>query len=238
MVRVPAYSPYSVAEHAMGLILTLNRKIHKSFNRVREGIFDISGLMGEELRGKTVALVGTGKIGCCFASICKGFGMKIIGYDPYPSKYFSEEIGGRYTSLEEIWSTADIISLHVPLTPDNKYMINEKVLQQVKKGVILVNTSRGALLNTKDVITGLKNKTIGGLGIDVYEAEDKLFFKELSQEIVTDDVLTRLSTFPNVIITGHQAFFTKEALSAISEVTLSNLVEIKKTGACKNEVKI
>lgn len=238
VVRVPAYSPYSVAEHTMGLILTLNRKIHKSYNRVREGIFDITGLMGEELQGKTVALIGTGKIGCCFASICKGFGMKIIGYDPYPSKYFEEEVGGKYISLEEIWTQADIISLHVPLTAETKYLINEKVLEKVKKGLILINTSRGALLNTKDVIVALKNKTIGALGIDVYEAEDKLFFKDMSQEIVADDVLTRLSTFPNVIITGHQAFFTREALNAISEVTLNNLIEVRKTGACKNEVKV
>ena len=237
VVRVPAYSPYAVAEHAIGLLLALNRKTHMAYNRVREDNFDINGLCGFNIYKKTVGIIGTGKIGCCFASICKGFGMKLLGYDPYPSKFFTDECGGTYVTLEEIWKSADVISLHVPLMPETKYLINSNTLDKMKDGVVIINTSRGALVNTKDVIQKLKSKKIGALGIDVYEQEEKFFFKDLSHEINTDDVLSRLMTFKNVIITGHQAFFTKEALLAISEVTLNNLLEINKTSECKNEVK-
>ena len=237
VVRVPAYSPYAVAEHAMALFLALNRKTHKAYNRVKEGNFDINGLYGFNFYKKTVGIIGTGKIGCCFANICKGFGMNIIGYDPYPNKFFIDEIQGKYVSLDEIWAQADLISLHVPLMPETKYMINGASLDKMKNGVYIVNTSIGALLNTKEAIERLKNKKIGGLAIDVYEQEEKFFFKDLSQEINTDDDLARLLTFHNVIVTGHQAFFTKEALTAISEVTLNNLVEINRGGECKNEVK-
>lgn len=237
VVRVPAYSPYAVAEHAMALLMALNRKTHKAYNRVREDNYDINGLYGFNLNKKTIGIVGTGKIGCCFASICKGFNMNILGYDPYPSKFFTEECGGKYVSLEEIWKQCDVISLHVPLMPETKYIINAASIDKMKTGVYIINTSRGALLNTIDAIEKLKSKQIGGLGIDVYEQEDKFFFKDLSEEINADDVFSRLMTFPNVIITGHQAFFTKEALVAISEVTLNNLLEINKAGESKNEVK-
>ncbi len=237
VVRVPAYSPYAVAEHAMGLLLALNRKTHKAYNRVKEENFDINGLIGFNLFKKTVGLVGTGKIGCCFASICKGFGMRILGYDPYPNKYFVEECGGKYVSLDEIWQESDIISLHVPLNAETKYLINGVNVDKMKDGVFIINTSRGALVNTKEVIQRLKNKKIGALAIDVYEQEENFFFKDLSEEVNTDDVLARLMTFHNVIITGHQAFFTKEALTAIAEVTLDNLSEICKSAQCKNEVK-
>lgn len=237
VVRVPAYSPYAVAEHAMGLILALNRKTHKAYNRVREENFDINGLFGFNLFNKTVGVIGTGKIGCCFASICKGFGMKLLGYDPYPSKLFLEELGGTYVGLEEIWKECDVISLHIPLTVDNKYLINGETIDKMKDNVFIINTSRGALINTAEVIPRLKNRKIGGLGIDVYELEEHFFFKDRSLDINNDDVLARLMTFHNVIITGHQAFFTKEALEAISEVTLKNLLELNQSSQCKNELK-
>lgn len=236
VVRVPAYSPYAVAEHTMALLMALNRKTHKAYNRIRVENFNINGLYGFNLKGKTVGIIGTGKIGCCFANICNGFGMNILGFDPYPSKYFTDECKGKYVKLDELFAESDIISLHVPLTQENKYLINNESMEKMKDGVIILNTSRGALINTKEIIQKLKSKKIGGLGIDVYEAEEHFFFQDLSEEINTDDVFSRLMTFPNVIVTGHQAFFTQEALTAISEVTLNNLLELNRENKCKNEV--
>ena len=221
IVRVPAYSPYAVAEHAVALLLTLNRKIHRSYNRTREGNFSLEGLMGFDLYGRTVGVVGTGKIGLIFAQIMKGFGCQLLGYDLYPHPNFVE-LGGKYVELPELLNSADIISLHCPLTPESHYLVDQRAISQMKPGVFLINTSRGALIDAKAAIQGLKSKKIGALGLDVYEQEADLFFEDLSEQIIQDDVFERLLTFPNVIITGHQAFLTQEALQHIAETTLSN----------------
>lgn len=236
VVRVPAYSPYAVAEHAVALLLTLNRKIHRSYNRTREGNFSLEGLMGFDLYGRTVGLVGTGKIGLIFAQIMKGFGCQLLGYDPYPDSKFAE-LGGKYVELPELLHTADIISLHCPLTPESHHLINERAITQMKPGVFLINTSRGALVNTAAAIEGLKSRKIGALGLDVYEQEADLFFEDLSDQIIQDDVFERLLTFPNVIVTGHQAFLTQEALQHIAETTLSNITDFEQGRSLANEVK-
>ncbi len=234
IVRVPAYSPHAVAEHAVALILTLNRKIHRAFYRVREGNFSLNGLLGFNLHGLTVGIIGTGKIGQIFGQILKGFGCRIVAYDPFPSDRFTEI--GEYISLEQLYAESDIISLHCPLTPENTHLINQESIAKMKPGVMLINTSRGGLIDTQAVINGLKSKTIGYLALDVYEKEADLFFEDLSDKVIQDDVFQRLLTFPNVIITGHQAFFTKEALSNIAETTLANITEIETTNTCKNLV--
>ena len=235
VVRVPAYSPYAVAEHAIALILTLNRKIHRAYYRVREGNFALNGLLGFDLHGRTVGIIGTGKIGRITGKILHGFGCQILAYELYPNPEFAKY--GEYVVLEELLSQSDIISLHCPLTPDTHHLIDAEAISLMKPGVMLVNTSRGGLVDTTAIITGLKSRKIGYLALDVYEQEEKIFFEDLSGEIIQDDVFERLLTFPNVIITGHQAFFTQEALNNIAETTLGNITAIAQTSSCDNEIK-
>ena len=235
VVRVPAYSPNAVAEHAIALLLTLNRKTHKAYNRVREGNFSLEGLLGFDLSGTTVGVVGTGKIGAIVIRILNGFGCRILAHDPYPNQE-CKQLGAQYVALDELLERSQIITLHCPLTPDSHYMINQSAIEKMKPGVTLINTSRGALVDAKSVIAGLKNGHIGNLGLDVYEEEEDIFFEDLSSQVIQDDVFARLNTFPNVVITGHQAFFTQEALANIAETTLSNISEFEKTGDCANQV--
>jgi len=234
VVRVPAYSPYAVAEHAIGMILMLNRKIHRAYIRTRDHNFSLEGLTGFDLKNKTVGIIGTGKIGMTFANICKGFGMDILGYDPIENKNFC----GKYESLENLLKKSDIISLHCPLTKDNKYLINDNTINLMKKGVYIINTSRGKLIDTQSLISGLKRGKIGAAGLDVYEEETELFFEDYSDEIIKDDTLSNIISMPNVIVTSHQAFLTKEALSSIAKTTIENLKSFFNTGKCENEVNI
>lgn len=227
IVRVPAYSPAAVAEHAVALSLTLNRKIHKAYNRVRENNFSIENLTGFTVQGKTVGVIGTGLIGEAYAHIMLGFGCKVAAYDIYPKDSLIEK-GVLYGSLEKVLMESDIVSLHCPLLPETHHIINATTLAMMKKGAMLINTSRGALLDTVAVIDSLRNKHLGYLGIDVYEQEEGVFFNDLSEHIIEDDVLARLMTFPNVIITGHQGFFTWEALHQIAKVTLGSIRNIEK----------
>lgn len=222
IVRVPAYSPEAVAEHAVALILTLNRKIHKAYNRVREQNFSLQGLLGFDLHGKTIGVIGTGNIGKAFCKIMLGFGCKVMAFDLIANKQM-EALGVAYTDITSIFSVADIISLHCPLTDGTRHLVNDETLSLMKDGVMLINTSRGGLIDTKAAIKALKNGKLGNLGIDVYEQEEKLFFRDLSSNIIQDDIIQRLMSFPNVIITAHQAFFTKEALTQIAGVTLGNI---------------
>jgi len=235
--RVPAYSPEAVAEHALALILTLNRKTHKAYSRIRELNFSLERLIGFNLYEKCVGVIGTGKIGSAFCRIMLGFGCKVIAYDKYEQEEMKNQ-GVQYTDLETCISNSDIISLHCPLNDETKYMINAERIENMKKGVMLINTSRGGLVNTKDVVHALKHEHIGYLGIDVYEQEDKLFFEDYSETILKDDLIARLLTFPNVLITSHQGFLTQEALDQIAKVTLENLqfyLDNKKTD---NEVSV
>ena len=225
--RVPAYSPEAVAEHAMAMILTLNRKTHKAYNRIREQNFSLNGLLGFNIYGKTIGVIGTGNIGQAFARIAKGFGATILAYDPYPHAGL-EALGVRYVALETLLSSSDIISLHCPLLASTKHLVNEHSLARMRKGVMLINTSRGGLVDSQAVIKALQNQQIGYLGIDVYEQEDKLFFRDLSESIITDEQFQILQSFPNVLITAHQAFFTEEALTQIAETTLSNIANLEK----------
>ncbi|NJL46401.1 MAG: 2-hydroxyacid dehydrogenase [Leptolyngbyaceae cyanobacterium SM2_5_2] len=236
LVRVPAYSPYSVAEHAVGLIMTLNRRLYRAYNRVRDDNFSLNGLLGFDIYGKTVGVVGTGKIGQCFAQIMNGFGCKILAYDVRPNQA-CVDIGVTYVELPELFVQADIISLHCPLLPATHYMINADSIQQMKPGVMLINTSRGALMDTRAVIEGIKSGQIGYLGTDVYEEEEDLFFRDLSGTIIQDDTFQLLQSFSNVVITAHQAFFTKEALGNIADTTLANISDIAAGKPCSNEVK-
>ncbi len=236
IVRVPEYSPYAVAEHAAALILTLNRKTHRAFNRVREGNFSLSGLVGFDLHGKTVGVIGTGKIGRVFAKIMNGFGCRILLNDVAPDVIFAASLGSRYVTLAEIYSSCDIISLHVPLVKETRHLIDETSLSRMKKGVMLINTGRGALIDAKALIKNLKSGHIGSAGLDVYEEEGGIFFNDLSCQILSDDILARLMTFPNVLITGHQAFLTNEALSNIAETTLGNVSAFEKNETLKNLV--
>lgn len=235
VVRVPAYSPYAVAEHAIALILTLNRKIHRAYNRVREGNFALDGLIGFDLHGRTVGIIGTGKIGRVAGKILHGFGCRLLAYDPYPNREFADKYA-EYVSLEDLLKQSDIISLHCPLTPQTHHLIDDRAISLMKTGVMLVNTSRGGLIDTKAVINGLKTKQIGHLALDVYEQESKIFFEDMSAEIIEDDVFERLLTFPNVIITGHQAFFTTDALTNIAETTLNNITAIEQNLDCPNKL--
>jgi D-lactate dehydrogenase len=221
VVRVPAYSPYSVAEHAMALLLTLNRKIHRAYIRTKEHNFSLNGLIGFDLHDKTMGVVGTGKIGRIFINICKGFGMKVIAYDPYPAK----DADFPYVSLDELCKESDIISLHCPLTKETQYIINKDRIDHMKPGVIIINTSRGALIHSEDLLNAIKDEKIGGAGLDVYEEESEFFYEDLSTSIIQDDVLSGLISMPNVIVTSHQAFLTKEALNNIAEITLQNLTD-------------
>ncbi|WP_218418355.1 2-hydroxyacid dehydrogenase [Alteromonas lipotrueae] len=220
--RVPAYSPETVAEHTLALILTLNRKTHKAYNRVKEGNFELGGLLGFTLHNKTVGVIGTGRIGQAVIRILKGFGCNILCYDPYPNKQLKQE-GVVYTSLESLFSQSHIVTLHCPLTEQSYHLINEASIALMPKGAMLINTSRGGLIDDKSVINALKNGHLGYVGLDVYERESELFFSDHSQDIIQDDVFQRLLTFPNVLVTGHQGFFTKEALSEIAAITLDNL---------------
>lgn len=222
IARVPEYSPHAVAEHTLGLILMLNRNLHRAHHRIRENDYSLNGLLGFDLVNKTVAVVGTGKIGRVFAHIMGGIGCRVIAYDPAPNPaLFDDNVA--YVTLEQVWAQADIISLHCPLTPATQHLINAASIAQMKDGVMLINTGRGGLIDTRAVINGLKAKKIGYLGLDVYEEEGDLFFEDNSNQLLQDDVFARLLTFPNVVITGHQAFFTREALTAIGEITLANI---------------
>jgi D-lactate dehydrogenase len=235
VARVPAYSPHAVAEHAVALVLTLNRKIHRAYNRVREGNFALEGLLGFDLCGKTVGVVGTGKIGQVAVKIFGGFGCRVLAHDPYPDPA-CEELGAQYVSKDELLATSDIVSLHCPLTPETHHFIDAEAVQGLKRGVVLVNTSRGAVIDTRAAIAGLKSGMIGGLALDVYEGESEFFFGDHSGDVIRDDVFARLLTFPNVLITGHQAFFTAEALTSIAQVTIENLTSFEKTGRATHAV--
>lgn len=222
-VRVPAYSPYAVAEHAVALLLALNRKIHRAYNRVRELNFSLGGLVGFDLHGKTVGILGTGKIGRIAAQIFRGFGCEVLAYDPFPQEEWAQQNGIRYAALDELLGRSDVISLHMPLTPETDHLIDATSIAKMKEGVYLVNTSRGKLVDTAAVIQALKTGRLGGVALDVYEEEEGVFFEDHSAKVLQDDVLSRLLTFPNVLITSHQAFLTKEALTAIAEVTLDSI---------------
>lgn len=235
VVRVPAYSPHAVAEHTVGLILALNRKIHRATTRVREGNFSLEGLLGFDLAGKTAGIVGTGRIGRIVAKILAGFDCHLLAFDPYPSAE-CEALGARYLPLDDLLAESDIVTLHCPLTPGSHHLIGPEAVRRMKRGAMLVNTSRGALVDTRAVIFGLKTGQLGSLGLDVYEEEGDLFFEDLSNRVIQDDVFTRLLTFPNVVITGHQAFFTEEALSAIAATTLANVSDIEAGRKCPNEI--
>ena len=227
LVRVPAYSPYAVAEHTIALMLALNRKLHRAYNRVREGNFALDSLLGFDMHGKTVGVIGTGQIGTVVAQILTGFGCPTLAFDPIPNET-CRSLGVRYVALDELFAESDIITLHCPLTPENKYMINAAAIARMKNGVMLINTSRGALLDTLSIIDALKSGKVGYLGLDVYEEEEQIFFEDRSGLILSDDVFARLLTFPNVIITGHQAFFTREALSNIAATTIDNINRFEK----------
>jgi D-lactate dehydrogenase len=235
VARVPAYSPHAVAEHTVGIVLALNRQIHKAYTRVRDGNFALDGLLGFDLHGRTVGIIGTGKIGERVAVVMAGFGCRILAYDPYPNQV-CVDVGVEYVDLETLFGQSDIVTLHTPLTPDTHHLINEESVAMMKDGVMIVNTSRGALVDTVAVIEGLKSGKVGYLGLDVYEEEGDLFFENLSDRIITDDVFSRLLTFPNVIITGHQGFFTREAITAIAETTIRNLTAFENGEASGNEL--
>ncbi len=232
IVRVPAYSPYAVAEHAMALLLTSIRRIHKAYIRTKDFNFSLNGLTGFDLHGKTVGVVGTGKIGRIFIDICRGFGMRVIAYDKFPAK----DSGIEYVTLDELWERSDIISFHCPLTDENRHMVNAENIAKMKKGVALINTSRGALIDSEALLEGIKQRQIGAACLDVYEEESNVFFHDYSNHIVNDDVLARLISMPNVIVTSHQAFLTNEALANIADTTLDNVREFFERDTCTNEV--
>ena len=234
VVRVPSYSPNAVAEHTLALILTLNRHMHRAYNRVREGNFSLEGLLGFDMRGKTIGVVGTGRIGLEFLRLMKAFQCRLLAFDPFPSEE-ARALGAHYGELGVLLKESDIISLHCPLTHDTHHLVNEATIREMKPGVMIINnTSRGALMDARALVEGLKSRQIGYLGLDVYEEEADLFFEDLSNTIISDDVFARLLTFPNVVITGHQAFFTSNALDQIAQTTLQNLREVERGDACPN----
>ncbi|MDQ8186170.1 2-hydroxyacid dehydrogenase [Pelagicoccus sp. SDUM812002] len=235
VVRVPAYSPYAVAEHTLGLLLALNRRLYRSYNRVREGNFSLVGLVGFDVHGLTVGIVGTGTIGEKVAKLFNGFGCRLLCYDVRVNSEV-EALGAEYVEFDQLLADSDIITLHCPLMKATYHLIDESAIAKMKQGVTLLNTSRGGLVDTMAVVNALKSGKIGNLGIDVYEEEDRLFFEDQSARVMTDDVFARLLTFPNVLITGHQAFFTKDALLQIAETTLRNLSEFEASGSCSNAV--
>jgi D-lactate dehydrogenase len=237
VVRVPAYSPYAVAEHAVGLILMLNRKLYRAYNRVRDDNFSLDGLLGFDLHGSTVGIVGTGKVGACFARIMNGFGCHLLAYDVYQNSTCLE-LGVTYVELPELLSRSDIISLHCPLTPETHHLIDVATLETIKPGAMLINTSRGGLIDTLAAIEAIKSGRLGSFGIDVYEQEEELFFEDLSSIVIQDDAFQLLQSFPNVVITAHQAFFTRNALEAIAQTTLSNIADFEQGKVCVNEVKM
>jgi D-lactate dehydrogenase len=237
VVRVPAYSPYAVAEHAVGLVLMLNRKLYRAYNRVRDDNFALDGLLGFDLHGCTVGVVGTGKIGQCFAQIMQGFGCRLLGYDPYQNPACLE-MGMQYVDLPVLLSSADVVSLHCPLMPQTYHLINAETIQHLKPGMMLINTSRGGLVDTRAVIEGIKAGKIGYFGTDVYEEEEELFFEDKSGRVILDDTFQLLQSFPNVVVTAHQAFFTRNALRSIAETTLSNISDFEQNRPCPNIVKL
>ena len=232
VVRVPAYSPEAVAEHAMAMLLTSIRRIHKAFIRTRDFNFSLNGLTGFNLYGKTVGVVGTGKIGKAFIKICQGFSMNIIAYDKFPDP----NLNIKYVSMNELFKESDIISFHCPLTDENRHIVNEDTIKKMKKGVTIINTSRGALINSIDLLNGIKDRKIGAACLDVYEEESDIFFHDFSQHIINDDTLARLISMPNVIVTSHQAFLTNEALNNIASTTLKNIAEFINIGKSNNEI--
>ncbi len=235
VLRVPAYSPYAVAEHTVGLILTLTRRLHKAYVRVREGNFSLDGLLGFDLHGRTVGVIGTGKIGSIVVRIMHGFGCRLLCHDRTPNQECIA-LGAEFVPLDELFAGADIVTLHCPLTPETHHLISAASLAKMKPGAMLINTSRGALVETRAVIDALKHGRLGSLGLDVYEEEADLFFEDLSRQVIQDDVFSRLLTFPNVMITGHQAFFTREALEAISRQTIDNVTAFERGEPLVNEV--
>lgn len=236
VVRVPAYSPYAVAEHTVALMLSLNRKTYKAYLRTRDGNFSINGLLGFDMHGKTAGVVGTGKIGRRLITILKGLGMTVLAHDSYPDEAYAKESGIEYVPLSRIYEESDVISLHCPLTKETEHMIDAAAIARMKTGVMLINTGRGKLVATNALIDGLKSGKIGSAGLDVYEEESEYFFEDKSMELITDDILARLLTFPNVLVTSHQAFFTKEALYNIAQTTLSNFREFFDGGYLENEI--
>ncbi|MEQ1861381.1 MAG: 2-hydroxyacid dehydrogenase [Chthoniobacteraceae bacterium] len=230
VVRVPAYSPHAVAEHAVALLLSLNRKIYRAYNRVRELNFSLSGLVGFDLHGKTIGIVGTGKIGRIAAQIFRGFGTEVLAHDPFPTQDWAAASGVRYVDFDTLLGASDIVSLHAPLVPETLQLLNEKTLSQMKPGVFIVNTSRGKLIDTGALIAALKSGHVGGVALDVYEEEEGIFFEDLSGQVLADDELARLLTFPNVLITAHQAFLTREALGEIARVTTTNILALETAG--------
>lgn len=236
VVRVPAYSPHAVAEHAAALLQTLNRKVHVAYNRIRDGNFALSGLVGRDLYGKTAGIIGTGKIGKNLARILSGYGMKLLLDDPFPDKEFAESLGATYVDRDSLYRRSDVISLHCPLTPENRYMINERSIALMKREAILINTGRGALIDTRALVEALKSGRIRGAGLDVYEEEEQYFFEDWSMAPIRDDVLARLIQLPNVVMTAHQAFLTEEALAEIARVTLANVKAWAEGKTLENEI--
>ena len=236
VLRVPAYSPYAVAEHTMALLLTSVRRIHKAYIRTRDFNFSLSGMTGFDLHGKTVGVVGTGRIGRVFIDICRGFGMRVLAYDKFPTEGLDNGDSVRYVSLDTLLSESDIISLHCPLTEDTYHLIDEEALKKCRRGVVLLNTSRGALVDAEALLAAIKARRVGAACLDVYEEESDVFFEDFSGHIIEDDTLARLISMPNVIVSSHQAFLTEEALESIAETTLDNLASLLCDGECPNEV--
>ncbi len=236
VVRVPAYSPYAVAEHTVALMLSLNRKTHRAYYRTRDNNFNINGLLGFDMYKKTAGVIGTGRIGQILIKILKGFEMNVLAYDLFPNQQAAQDLGFEYTDLDQLYQRADIISLNCPLNKDTYHMINEQSIAKMKNGVMVINTGRGQLIDTKALVEGLKTKKIGSAGLDVYEEEAEYFFEDFSTEIVSDDVLARLLSFPNVLMTSHQAFFTVEAMQNIAETTLNNIKQFANNEALVNEI--
>jgi D-lactate dehydrogenase len=236
VARVPAYSPHGVAEHAVALFLTLNRRVHRAYNRVRDGNFALEGLLGFDVHGKTVGVVGTGKIGACFAQIMRGFGCRVLAFD-VTRQPAVEALGVEYTTLERLLAESHVISLHCPLTPQTHHLVNAGTLAQMRDGVVIINTGRGPLIDTRAVIAALKSGKLGALALDVYEEEEGVFYEDHSGAFLADDQLARLLTFPNVLVTSHQAFFTREAITAIAETTLGNLDDFAAARPCPNALK-
>ncbi len=236
VLRVPAYSPYAVAEHTMAMLLTSIRRIHKAYIRTRDFNFSLSGMTGFDLHGKTVGVIGTGRIGRVFIDICRGFGMKVLAYDKYPASDLADGENIRYVELDELLANSDIISLHCPLTEDTYHVINAEAIEKCKKGVVLLNTSRGALVDAEALLSGIKSRKVGAACLDVYEEESDFFFEDFSGHILEDDVLARLISMPNVIVSSHQAFLTEEALENIAETTVQNILDIFERGQCPNEL--
>ncbi|MBN2035761.1 MAG: 2-hydroxyacid dehydrogenase [Chitinispirillaceae bacterium] len=236
VMRVPAYSPHAVAEHAVALMMSLNRKTHRAYHRTRDGNFSIHGLLGFDMHGKTAGIIGTGMIGKTLAYILRGFGMTVLAFDPFPDAAFAKEAGVSYVEIDVLYQRSDIISLHCPLNRETHYLIDGRAIGRMKKGVMLINTGRGKLIDSKALIQGLKKGMIGSAGLDVYEEETQYFFEDRSTDMIADDVLSRLLTFPNVIVTSHQGFFTAEALHNIAHTTLGNLTAYFEGGRLENEI--